>query len=63
MKKVRKEIIFIMSAGLGILFLFATKVLTKAMLPIIDKPTIQYIFEEDRMSGIEDCFDAVLELK
>ena len=42
------------AAGLGTRFLPATKALAKEMFPIIDKPTIQYIVEEARKSGIED---------
>ena len=41
-------------AGLGTRFLPATKVMPKEMLPIVDKPTIQYIVEEAVDSGIED---------
>ncbi len=52
MKKVRKAII--PAAGLGTRFLPATKALPKEMLPIVDKPTIQYIIEEAVESGIED---------
>ncbi|MCM3161746.1 UTP--glucose-1-phosphate uridylyltransferase GalU [Metabacillus litoralis] len=52
MKKVRKAII--PAAGLGTRFLPATKALPKEMLPIVDKPTIQYIVEEAVASGIED---------
>ena len=52
MKKVRKAII--PAAGLGTRFLPATKALAKEMLPIVDKPTIQFIVEEARKSGIED---------
>lgn len=52
MKQVRKAII--PAAGLGTRFLPATKVLAKEMLPIVDKPTIQFIVEEARKSGIED---------
>lgn len=52
MKTVRKAII--PAAGLGTRFLPATKVMPKEMLPIIDKPTIQYIIEEAVDSGIED---------
>ncbi|HCR86219.1 MAG TPA: UTP--glucose-1-phosphate uridylyltransferase, partial [Alphaproteobacteria bacterium] len=39
--------------GLGTRFLPATKVLPKEMLPIVDKPLIQYAFEEAKNSGIE----------
>lgn len=52
MQKVRKAII--PAAGLGTRFLPATKAMPKEMLPIIDKPTIQYIVEEAVESGIED---------
>ncbi|AEP00099.1 UTP--glucose-1-phosphate uridylyltransferase GalU [Heyndrickxia coagulans] len=52
MKKVRKAII--PAAGLGTRFLPATKAMPKEMLPIVDKPTIQYIVEEAVESGIED---------
>lgn len=50
--KVRKAII--PAAGLGTRFLPATKAMPKEMLPIVDKPTIQYIVEEAINSGIED---------
>jgi UTP--glucose-1-phosphate uridylyltransferase len=52
LKKVRKAII--PAAGLGTRFLPATKAMPKEMLPIVDKPTIQYIVEEAVASGIED---------
>lgn len=52
MKKVRKAVI--PAAGLGTRFLPATKAQPKEMLPIVDKPTIQYIVEEAVASGIED---------
>ena len=52
MKRVRKAII--PAAGLGTRFLPATKAMPKEMLPIVDKPTIQYIVEEAVASGIED---------
>ncbi|WP_028562427.1 UTP--glucose-1-phosphate uridylyltransferase GalU [Paenibacillus pinihumi] len=52
MKKVKKAII--PAAGLGTRFLPATKAMPKEMLPIVDKPTIQYIVEEAVESGIED---------
>ncbi|KQL42415.1 UTP--glucose-1-phosphate uridylyltransferase [Bacillus sp. FJAT-25509] len=51
-KKVRKAII--PAAGLGTRFLPATKAMPKEMLPIVDKPTIQYIIEEAIEAGIED---------
>lgn len=50
--KIRKAII--PAAGLGTRFLPATKAQPKEMLPIVDKPTIQYIVEEAIRSGIED---------
>jgi UTP--glucose-1-phosphate uridylyltransferase len=50
--KIRKAII--PAAGLGVRFLPATKSQPKEMLPIVDKPTIQYIIEEAVASGIED---------
>ncbi|PYI57189.1 UTP--glucose-1-phosphate uridylyltransferase GalU [Paenibacillus flagellatus] len=50
--KVKKAII--PAAGLGTRFLPATKAQPKEMLPIVDKPTIQYIVEEAIASGIED---------
>ncbi|OFI05782.1 UTP--glucose-1-phosphate uridylyltransferase [Clostridium acetireducens DSM 10703] len=49
--KVKKAII--PAAGLGTRFLPATKAQPKEMLPIVDKPTIQYIVEEAVASGIE----------
>lgn len=52
MTKVKKAII--PAAGLGTRFLPATKAVPKEMLPILDKPTIQYIVEEAIESGIED---------
>ena len=52
MKKVKKAII--PAAGLGTRFLPATKAMAKEMLPIVDKPTIQYIIEEAVASGIEE---------
>ena len=51
-KRIRKAII--PAAGLGVRFLPATKAQPKEMLPIVDKPTIQYIVEEAVASGIED---------
>jgi UTP--glucose-1-phosphate uridylyltransferase len=52
LKRVRKAII--PAAGLGTRFLPATKAMPKEMLPIVDKPTIQYIVEEAVAAGIED---------
>ena len=51
-KRVRKAII--PAAGLGTRFLPATKSQPKEMLPIVDKPTLQYIIEEAIESGIEE---------
>lgn len=50
--KIKKAVI--PAAGLGTRFLPATKSIPKEMLPIVDKPTIQYIVEEVIASGIED---------
>lgn len=50
--KIRKAII--PAAGLGTRFLPATKAQPKEMLPIVDKPTLQYIIEEAIESGIEE---------
>lgn len=50
--KVRKAVI--PAAGLGTRFLPATKAMPKEMLPIVDKPTIQFIVEEAKKAGIED---------
>ena len=52
MKRIRKAVI--PAAGFGTRFLPATKATPKEMLPIVDKPTIQYIVEEAISSGIED---------
>lgn len=52
MKQVKKAII--PAAGFGTRFLPATKAVPKEMLPIVDKPTIQYIIEEAVASGIEE---------
>ena len=52
MKKLKKCIIPV--AGMGTRFLPATKATPKEMLPIIDKPTLQYIVEEAVESGIEE---------
>ncbi len=51
MQKVRKAVI--PAAGFGTRFLPETKAMPKEMLPIVDKPTIQYIVEEIQQSGIE----------
>jgi UTP--glucose-1-phosphate uridylyltransferase len=52
MKKIRKAVI--PAAGFGTRFLPATKAMPKEMLPIVDKPTIQYIVEEILDSGIDE---------
>lgn len=52
MKKVRKAVI--PAAGLGTRVLPATKAMPKEMLPIVDKPAIQYIVEEAAAAGIEE---------
>ena len=52
MQKITKAVI--PAAGLGTRFLPATKSCPKEMLPIVDKPTIQYIIEESLASGITD---------
>lgn len=52
MKKIRKAVI--PAAGYGTGFLPATKATPKEMLPIVDKPVIQYIVEEALQSGIEE---------
>lgn len=52
MKTVRKAVI--PAAGLGTRFLPATKSTPKEMLPLVDKPTVQYIVEEAVASGIEE---------
>lgn len=51
MQKIRKAVI--PAAGFGTRFLPETKAMPKEMLPIVDKPTIQYIVEEIKHSGIE----------
>lgn len=51
-KRIKKAVI--PAAGLGTRFLPATKAQPKEMLPIVDKPAIQYIVEEAVQSGIED---------
>src|SRR3990167_5154533 len=50
--KIRKAVI--RTAGYGTRFLPMTKASPKEMLPIIDKPVIQYVVEEAVASGIED---------
>ncbi|MBV9159218.1 MAG: UTP--glucose-1-phosphate uridylyltransferase [Candidatus Kaiserbacteria bacterium] len=51
-QKIRKAII--PAAGFGTRFLPATKAMPKEMLPVVDKPIIQYVVEECVASGIED---------
>jgi len=74
-KRVRKAVLPV--AGLGTRFLPATKAMPKEMLPVVDKPLIQYAVEECIDSGIEniifvtgrrkyaieDHFDSVPELE
>ena len=52
MQKIKKAVIPV--AGLGTRFLPATKAIPKEMLPIVDKPALQYIIEEAVASGIEE---------
>lgn len=51
MKKLRKAVLPV--AGLGTRFLPATKAMAKEMLPVVDKPLIQYAIEEARAAGID----------
>jgi UTP--glucose-1-phosphate uridylyltransferase len=51
-QRVRKAVLPV--AGLGTRFLPATKVIAKEMLPVIDKPVVQYAIEEARAAGIEE---------
>ena len=51
-RTVRKAVI--PAAGLGTRFLPVTKAIPKEMLPVVDKPAIQYVVEEARSAGIED---------
>src|SRR5215470_10527165 len=53
-KRVRKAVFPV--AGLGTRFLPVTKAMPKEMLPIVDKPLIQYAFEEAKSAGIEECY-------
>src|SRR5579883_2292637 len=52
MQKIRKAVI--PAAGFGTRFLPQTKAMPKEMLPIVDKPVIQYVVEEAVAAGIED---------
>ena len=60
-KPVRKAVI--PAAGFGTRFLPATKAQPKEMLPIVDKPTIQYIIEEAVASGIEEILIVTSSMK
>ena len=51
-KRVRKAVL--PAAGLGTRFLPATKAQPKEMLPVVDKPLIQYVVEECVASGIDN---------
>lgn len=61
MKKVRKAVIPV--AGLGTRFLPITKGIAKELLPIVDKPSLQYIIEECVNSGIEEIYLITSNLK
>ncbi|MGQ9919340.1 MAG: sugar phosphate nucleotidyltransferase, partial [Bryobacteraceae bacterium] len=50
--QVRKAVV--PAAGMGTRFLPATKSMPKEMLPIVDKPVLQFVLEEAAESGIED---------
>ncbi|HMR01456.1 MAG TPA: sugar phosphate nucleotidyltransferase, partial [Candidatus Gracilibacteria bacterium] len=52
MTKITKAVL--PAAGFGTRFLPATKATPKEMLPIVDKPTIQYLVEEAVASGIQE---------
>ena len=52
MKKIRKAILPV--AGFGTRFLPATKAQPKEMLPVVDKPVIQYLVEQAVTAGIEE---------
>ncbi len=54
MKKNKISKVVIPAAGWGTRFLPATKAIPKEMLPVVDKPVIQYVVEEAVNSGIED---------
>ena len=56
-KPVKKAVI--PAAGFGTRFLPATKAQPKEMLPIVDKPTLQYIIEECVASGIEEISEVL----
>ena len=46
------------TAGLGTRFLPATKATPKEMLPVVDKPAIQYVVEEAVAAGLDDVLEA-----
>jgi UTP--glucose-1-phosphate uridylyltransferase len=52
MSTIRKAVI--PAAGLGTRFLPATKAVPKELLPIVDRPTIQYIVEEAVAAGVDE---------
>ena len=51
MKKIRKAVLPV--AGFGTRVLPATKTIPKEMLPIVDRPALQYVIDEAREAGIE----------
>ena len=51
-QRVRKAVLPV--AGLGTRFLPATKAMPKEMLPVVDKPAIQYVISEARAAGLDD---------
>jgi len=61
MVQVRKAVV--LAAGLGTRMLPATKAIPKEMLPVVDKPLIQYAVEEAAAAGIEDVIFVVAEGK
>lgn len=61
MEKVKKGVITV--AGMGTRFLPATKAMPKEMLPVLDKPVVQYIVEEMVMSGITEIIFVTSSLK
>ncbi|MEO0719704.1 MAG: sugar phosphate nucleotidyltransferase, partial [Pseudomonadota bacterium] len=52
MARVKKAVFPV--AGLGTRFLPATKAVPKELLPVVDKPVLQYAVEEARAAGVED---------
>ena len=59
--EIRKAVIAV--AGFGTRFLPATKVLPKELIPIVDKPIVQYLVEEAVASGIEDIILVIAALE